>query len=225
MRYSYIVFLFIVIGVQSQNIKTNYLEQNNDSITSVTNQRLLAFTFNFQNTGITESSALGKASNGKLGFNLGLQFFVYKQFFIGGFTGTSYLDITDTALVGNYSKSTVTHSYLSVGYEYPIDTNFSVSLSFTPIGNARYKNVITGTSSAKQIDRATITMYNASCSYKVSKSMALFLDYSYRIDNTRITAPLNLQNDFNKIKYHNIGLGIRIYAGRKDLVEKISSNF
>ncbi|MDB9782226.1 hypothetical protein OAB88_03840 [Winogradskyella sp.] len=68
-------------------------------------------------------------------------------------------------------------------------------------------------------------MYNASCSYKVTKAMSLFLDYSYRIDNTRIKAPLNLQNDFNKIQYHNIGLGIRIYAGTKDLVQKITSNF
>jgi len=225
MRCIYIVFLFIVASVQSQDFKSNYLEQNNDSTVAHTNQRLLAFTFNFQNIGITESSALGKASNGKLSFNLGIQFFVYKQFFIGGFTGTSYLDVKDIALVGNYSKSTVTHSYLSVGYEYPIDDNFSVSLSFTPIGNARYKNVIRGTSSAKQIDRANITMYNASCSYKVTKAMSLFLDYSYRIDNTRIKAPLNLQNDFNKIQYHNIGLGIRIYAGTKDLVQKITSNF
>ncbi|WP_197429352.1 outer membrane beta-barrel protein [Winogradskyella endarachnes] len=218
-------FLFLTVNIQAQNINLSESITDNDTIVGYTNQRSMTYSFNLLHPGITNSSAIGSASEDKLGFNIGAQIFLYKHFYLGAYTGTLYLDVKDKALVGNYERSTVTHSYLQLGYEFPISQKIRLDLNFVPWGDSRYKNILELSNNAKQIDRASITMFGAGFSYSFSKSLDVFVSYSYRSDESRIQTASQIQGDFNTINYNTLGIGIRFFGGKKDLFTEFKSYF
>lgn len=221
----FICFLFLTISVQSQNVDSLGSEINNDSIVDYNKQRSMTYSFNLLNPGITNSSAVGAATKDKLGFNIGTQIFLYKHFYLGAYTGTFYLDVKDKSLVGNYERSTVTHSYWQIGYEFPIGKKIRLDLNYVPVGSSRYKNILELSDNAKQIDKASITMFGIGISYSLSKSFDVFVSYSYRNDKSKIQTASQIQSDFDTINYHTVGIGIRFFGGNKDLFTEIKGYF
>lgn len=187
-------------------------------------QRFFNLDFNINRNFITNNSALGRAGNEKIGFNLGLQVYLYKNFFVGGFTGTSYVDIEQPELVGNFSRSRITHSYIQFGYEQPIGNHLRLGVNISPFGQSHYKNRVIGSSEVSQTDRADVFIIGARLSYFVDKSISTYIVYSYRQDNTKIVVPEAIQDQFNKIQYHNIGIGVCIYVGSQSLFTHLITN-
>lgn len=205
------VFLFIVVSYcDSQNVK-NQTSQYSGSIFS---SGFIPFTSN--------SSAIGGATKGKISYKLGVQVFVYKQFFISGTVGATYLDVSDKTKIGNYNNSTISDYYLEFGYEFLVSKKIRIGTSITPFGNVRYRNDYKVEDvKLKQKDHGKRFMFNSYLSYNINPTIALFVDYNYRVDKMDIKTTSQLQDDFNKIQYHNIGLGLRIYLGDEDVITSL----
>lgn len=204
---------------QSQNIDLDSTE--NETTDVISNQKSVAYTFGFFQPNTNSNSYIGQSTRGKISYKLGAQVFVYKNFFIGGYIGSTVLDVTDTSLIGSYEKSRTSDRYLQIGYELPINSSLRFAASIAPIGSARYKNIINSSTNSRQIDNANIIMFEAYLSYKVFEIISLYIEYSFRNDSTKIKTASQIQDNFKNIQYHNIGFGIKIYLGDKDAISSL----
>lgn len=208
-------------SVSAQNIESTLQEEPTDTKQSDVNQKTVILTLGAFQPITTESSFIGRGTEGKMSFNIGVQGFVYKHFFIGVNTGASYLEVTDSSFTGNYNKSTVAHTYIEVGYEFPIYQDLRAGASFAPWGEARYKNIRNRSRINEQADHATITKYELYLSYKIRGALHVFAGYSFRNDNSDIETAPEIQDNFDKIQYHQINFGIKFYLGSKDIMSDL----
>ena len=211
-----ILFYIIMFDITAQNTNSGLSEQSeNTSYFNV--QKSISFTVGISMPSVMENSNFGKATEERLGFEIGVQVFVYQGLFLGFFHNSSYFEISNQDLLGRYDETSVAAYYLKLGYELQVLKNFTTTLSIAPLGNARYKNIIDRDRIKQQIDDANIMIYEFSLAYDFSRAISAFLQYSYRVDNTKIQTAAEISNDFNKISYHNFGLGLRIHLGRSSL--------
>tara|TARA_R110002049_G_scaffold6614_1_gene41402 strand:+ start:537 stop:1211 length:675 start_codon:yes stop_codon:yes gene_type:complete len=166
----------------------------------------------------TNKSFIGKGTKGDVGFKLGAQLFIYKRFFIGTFLSASFIDVTDSNLTGDYNRSQITSAYLEIGYEFSILEKLNLGLSIAPIGIANYRNDIRDGRVKQQNDTANVTIYQAYLSYNFAGNFSVFIDYSFRSDKTKIKTASEIQDEFDTIQYHNIGLGLKFSIGKKAMV-------
>ncbi|WP_047548696.1 hypothetical protein [Psychroserpens sp. Hel_I_66] len=168
---------------------------------------------------ISENSFIGQGTVGNLSFKFDAQFFVYKRFFVGISTGFTFLNVNDPSFTGIYNRSTVSNVSLHLGYEQPVARNLNIGGSVSPFGNATYKNVINQGRLEQQRDYAKPIILRAYISYNISTNFSVYLDYSFRSDKTEINTAPEIQDNFSKIQYHNIGLGIGFYLGKKPIID------
>jgi hypothetical protein len=221
----FICFAIVTSGVMAQNTNEVLEDKVKDTITSGKYQKSLIFSVEVFKPYTTENSFIGRGTEAKTSFNLGVQMFIYKNFFIGGFTGASYLQVKDSQFTGNYRRSTVAHSYFNFGYELPINEDLRLGASVALIGSARYKNKVNNSGSVRQIDNAKLNKYGVYLSYKVDGALSIFAGYSYRVDKTKINTAPEIQDNFNTINYHNFSIGIKIYGGNRDTITAISETY
>ena len=157
----------------------------------------------------TEHSYIGQATRGQAGVDFGMQVFVYKKFFVGGFAGYSFLEVINTKLVGNYTRSRVFNTALEVGYELPLIKNLDLGISIAPLGYAAYRNYIGEGRVNQQRDEAYLTAIRVHFNYQFATNFGLFLRYAFRNDNTSIETASEIQDNFNNIQYHDIGVGLK----------------
>lgn len=207
------LFLMITFGVMAQENKSDTNNPPNNS----SREKTVTLAVGTLMPSAIEDSNFGKASEGKLSFEIGAQVFIYKGLFIGFFHSSTYFDITDQDLVGNYDKTSIAAYYLKLGYELEILNKFSITGTIAPIGNARYKNIINRGRIKQQIDDANIMLYDIALAYNFSKTISAYLQYSFRSDKTKIQTAPEILNDFDKINYHNITLGLRFSLGDEAL--------
>lgn len=173
----------------------------------------------------TGNNFVGLGMEGKSGFSFNLQLFVYKQIFIGGSVGNSYLTVTNPEITGNYRKSSVRNAYVYAGYEFLQIKKVRLGASIG-IGEADYKNehftdTPLGNDEAFQFDKGKIYIYKLYAAYEINHIVSVYLDYSYRNDKMRITAPQEIQSLFENAKYHNIGIGLRFYFANHGIFDKV----
>lgn len=220
-----VCFVVFTSGTIAQNTSIFLETEAKDTVASKTYQKSLIYSAEFVKPFTTESSFIGKGTTAKPSYNLGIQMFIYKNFFVGGFTGTTYLDVTNKQFTGNYVRSVVAHSYLNLGYELPINDAFRIGASATVLGSARYRNRVNNSGSAQQLDHAKLNKYGVYLSYKIDGALSIFAGYSYRIDKTEINVAAEIQDNFNRINYHSISFGIKIYGGNKDAISAIADSY
>lgn len=170
----------------------------------------------------TGDNFAGKGLQGKTSYNFKAQLFVYKQFFIVGAVGDTYLKTKESTVTGNYSKTTVVNDYLALGYELILTDKTRLGASIGVVGTSIYKNTIFfENNEAYQKDYGKVNIFDVYFDYQLSDSFALYFNYSYRNDKMEIKAPSEIQSFFDKAQFHNIGLGIKLYIGEKDLFSLI----
>lgn len=213
-------FLFLVSIFYAQENKdineNNIIEQ--DSIKPITQKSAILSFAAYRPTTIN-NSFIGQSTKGKIGFKTGLQLFMYKGFFIGGMLDISFLDVEDSNLIGRYNRSTITAAYFEIGYDLPINKQFNIGLSLAPFGFANYRNVIDADRIEQQNDTANLTIFKTYLSCNLKNNLLIFIDYSFRNDNTNINTAPDISGDFDKIQYHNIGLGVKISIGQKAMFD------
>jgi len=178
-------------------------------------ERSVAFGFNLYKPVPTGENFFADSASGTIGFDFNFQVFVYKQIFIGLSLGDSYFDNEDISFSGNYSKVTLSSQELFIGYEYLFNKDFRIGASITLIGDSRYRNNQSTTNNVYQIDKATLRKYQIYFGYDVDRTVTFYLNYAYRNDKTKIQTAPEISADFDRIDFHNIGVGIKLYLGQK----------
>lgn len=202
----------------AQNTESSSQNDSIETKKSDAHQKTVIFTLGLFQPITTESSFIGRGTEGKVSFNIGVQGFVYKDFFIGINAGASYLDVTDSSFTGNYNRSTVSHTNIEIGYEFPINSDWRLGASFAPWGEARYRNIRSRTRNDDQVDHAKFTKYELYLSYNISGALHGFAGYSFRNDKSDIKTAQEIQDNFDKIQYHQINFGLKFYIGNRDIV-------
>lgn len=157
----------------------------------------------------TGDNYAGKFTDGKAGFNLKAAL-TYKGVFAGFVSQTSYIDITSPRETGFYDKTTISGTGLMLGYEISPFQNVNIGLSFTLFGKARYHNThFTNGDEAEFTDRAKMNLYELNVDYIVSKSFAFYFYYGFRDDRLEIAVPEEINQNFERAKFHNLGIGLK----------------
>lgn len=215
----YFFFLFIVF--------TNFCLSQNSDITkeqdSVINKQSLGYyAYEFSLPITTGDKFAGQGLTGKAGFNMKLHVFVYKGLFVSGTFGANYFKVKNREVVGNYNKTTSTHQYLSLGYEISPWNKLRMGLSASVLGASYFKNKSGyDYDEAIQRDSGQIRSYDFYVNYMLTNELALFLNYAYRNDKMNIKVPTEIQEQFSNANFHNIGIGIRVCFGKKDIISAI----
>lgn len=212
-----IISCITTLKTVAQDITTDISEPPNTSFKSST-QKSLSFSLSVLSPTAIDNSNFAKGSKERLGFEIGAQVFIYKGLFLGLFHSSTYFEITNQNLLGRYDKTSVAAVYLKLGYELEIIRNFSATLAIAPIGNVRYKNIIDRDRIKQQIDDADIMIYEVALAWQFTKTISAFFQYAYRIDNTKIQTAAEISDDFDRIDYQNLGLGLKFSLGDKPLL-------
>ncbi|MDB9782224.1 hypothetical protein OAB88_03830 [Winogradskyella sp.] len=204
-----LLFLALLTTVAISGQTVSAIEQNSiDSLNS--KEKKLTLNIGFYKPFTTNSSFIGEGTKGQGGFDIGMQVFVYKNFFIGAFAGYFFLDVTNTNLVGDYRRSRAFNAAIELGYEHSLSKKIDIGASIAPLGYTEYRNYISDGRVRQQRDNASSIAYRTYVNYQFSRYFAFFINYSFRNDTTKIETAPEIQNNFNEIQYHNVGFGLRI---------------
>jgi hypothetical protein len=177
-------FCILSFSVLAQNTEENTESKNNttqENSTANSRQRFGAFSIGFHKPIPTGNNFVGKGMRGKSGFDFKLQLYVYKQFFIGGSAGASYLEVKDASVTGNYEKTTVAEQFLYLGYEFLPFENWRIGVQASIIGDAVYKNKFLPESKlGLQTDSARYHGYGFYINYELGENAMFYIDYIYR---------------------------------------------
>lgn len=221
------IILFLICGFTSyaqenkeENIKKETTEQNDEKVVNI-RQKLFAFSLGFHNPIPTGGNFIGKAYEGKYGFDIRLKAYIYKQFFVEYNLTSSRFNVEDQTLVGNYTEARILSDNFIVGYEFlPID-NFRLGVSASFMGeskttNSGFLNVVEN----QQYDSGNLRTYGFYVSYDVTPNASFYIDYYYRVTKTNIDVPEALEDFFRKGTYHTIGVGISLSIGKTDVISR-----
>ena len=215
--------LFLVscfVSAQEKQEKESQEQSNEININEW--QRLGFGAIEYAQSFTTGENFFGLGMKGKGGYNLKAQFFLYKHIFISGTLGASYFDVTDKSIVGNYNKTTLSHQFISIGYEIMPLKNIRAGLSFSILGDAQYENKSrTNGREAFQKDEGKVRSYNAYIDYMFNDDFAIYFSYTIRTDKTNISVAPEQQSLFSEASFHNIGIGIKLYFGQSSVLPDI----
>lgn len=214
-------FIIITSSFSFAQSNDSINKQNNYSKSSQ-NQKLGYGAIDFSIPIPTGNNFVGLAMQGKRGFNIKVQFFIYKHFFVSGTIGSNYFSVKNKEIVGNYNKTTVSHQYVNIGYELLPLPKTRLGLSASLFGESNFENKnITNTFDAFQNDKGRIRSYELYFDYMISDEFAVCLNYTYRNDKMDIQAPSEIQSLFNKASFHVINIGLKLYFGNSDVISGI----
>ncbi|WP_339623554.1 hypothetical protein [uncultured Winogradskyella sp.] len=215
MNLTLLIKLFIFVTITTSVVSAQTIGSGNqttiDHTKELSQPKKIAINLGFYKPFTTNTSYIGRGTQGEFGFDVGVQVFVYKNIFIGTSAGYFFLDVTDTNLVGDYERSRAFSLALELGYEQPITRHIDIGAGIAPLATTSYRNYISEGRVRQQRDNASAMVYRAYVSYKFTKYLAFFVNYAFRSDASKIETAPEIQNKFNKIQYHNVGFGFRIF--------------
>ena len=209
----------------AQEDETNKLNRTNKIISFLfdeESQKTFSFHINYRQPIAVGNNFLAEAYKSNGGYDLKMQIYPYKNFFIGGALSYSFFEVTNNTLVGNYNRTTSKEAFWFIGYDFIPFKNSILGVNVSFASDVTLKNNIQD-SDRYQRDFGKLSHYGLYFAYEFSNNFAVYLDYSYRILNTSINAPSALNNFFDQGQYHNIAIGIKISAGHKDLFSVFSN--
>jgi len=186
-----------------------------------TRQKYATFSIGYHNPITSGDNYFGNALEGSSGIDFSFQFYIYRQFVLGVSANSSYFDVKDQTIVGNYKKTTLNEQFLYVGYEFLPTNKLRLGVLVSIIGNARFKNKFRSQPLAYQIDYGNLGSYGFNIKYEIGRSFMIHIDYAYRTSKTDIKTPLEIQKTFSRASYHNIGFGLTFTIGSKDMLSRL----
>lgn len=202
--------LIIPVFVFTQSDSTSF---KRSFFYDVSSQKSMAFTFSHQILSTTGNNFLGQAYDGDGGYNFSLSLFLYKNLFLRYNGGRSSFDITNTELVGNYTRSRLGERFFSLGYEFVPFNKLKVGVSASVYGTFRLQNNI---ENAQQRDSGKLRSYGFSINYEVIRNLSIYSVLDFRQLNTDIEAPIPLASFFRRGNYNTINIGVRYAVGNQD---------
>lgn len=217
------VFLWLNTSIYAQQEETKENNQETSEKSTEKNFQKLGFgALEYAQPITTGDNFFGLGMQGKGGFNIKAQFFLYKHIFISGTLGNNYFDVIDKSVVGNYNKVKLNYNYLSLGYEIIPLKDVRIGLSFSVFGETKYENEsLTDTRESFQFDDGNARGYNMYLDYLFKDDLAIYISYTYRNDKTNIVTAPEIQPLFEYASFHNIGIGIKLYFGQSDIIPQV----
>ncbi|MBF8151268.1 hypothetical protein ITJ86_15270 [Winogradskyella sp. F6397] len=211
------------VGFAQDNLNESESQSESSStfFDSEDRQRFFAMTIGGHKPFTSGDNFMGEGLRGKSGIDFKVQMYVYKHFFIGLATGSSYFDVKNQELLGSYRTSRIAENYVYLGYEFLPAENFRLGLNIAVDGDLNYKNSGFSTSDiAEQHDSARLNRYGLYLHYELAKHFMIYFDYAYNVSKTNIDAPSQLEDFFRKGKYSTIGIGLVFTIGSRDLISR-----
>ncbi|WMI66803.1 hypothetical protein RBH94_06460 [Aestuariibaculum sp. YM273] len=224
-RIKFYCFAFILIfkGICIAQINDSMLEINGGKRLPK-NQVLGTYAIGYTLPIATGDNFVGKGLEGKGGYSVDAQLFVFKHFFISGTFGVNYFDVKNKEIIGNYYKAKEGHQYLGLGYEFVLATNFRLGFSTALFGKSQFINTSeTNNRVAFQRDTGRIRCYELYFDYMLNKIIALHLNAAYRNDRMDIKTASEIQPLFDNAGFYTVTFGLRLYFGNKDVFSGIKS--
>ncbi len=160
----------------------------------------IAFGDNFVNNGMDLS----------LGARVSFKVNAYKGIYIGPYFSFFNGDVTDRALLGNYSNTTNFVIGGIVGYETHINKfDFNIGIG---VGGSTYNNNGSRERDGFE-DTATAVWLNPEVSYRITTYLGFYVAPEIRHDFMNIDAPAALEDTFKGVNYLNVSFGLRINLG------------
>ncbi|WP_415180559.1 hypothetical protein [Nonlabens sp.] len=152
----------------------------------------------------------GNGLDGGIGFGMRMQFYLLKNFYIGGALSQDFMSVKNTSIAGEYSRATKFNAYLFVGYDYLLndDWNVTADLGYGYSQNKNRQNSSQG--GGKFRDTGNVLRFTTSLEYTFSSGVSFFFSPSYEVVNYNIDAAAALNNTFNNGNYFNLALGVRL---------------
>ena len=200
--------------------------QSKDSLYQGQEQRLhyksfVSFAYIIPN--VSGSGFYGNNLKASYGLNAEIQLGLYKGLYLGG--GYEYISLerTSSQPFPEYRTEGSTGVYMFVGYEYFFLNHFIVGAKYGFLSDARYRNIVFSPNEQNLIDDAEFQKFSIYFEYVFYKVFSVFANYTFREDRMNINLPEVLQPEFDKVRYNNINLGLRIRFLDKGLMGYLSS--
>lgn len=214
-----IVLVLSLVGYSQEEVQKKN-EEKSITFNSKERQRLLTLSSDFNLPITFGDNFLGEGLSAKTGLGFSFQLFPYKQFFIGFDLNSTYFDVKDRTVVGNYAKTTLNEFYVNIGYEFlPLD-KIRLGVMVSIYGKSRFKNKSEDKNKSYQIDHGRAQSFGFNIKYELNQVVMLYVDYNYCIVKPDIKVPNELENLFEKGTYHKIGIGLAFNIGRRDLLSR-----
>ena len=183
-------------------------------------QKSMSLAVSYQNFEVSDSNFIGLAFEEEGGFNTDFRIYIYKNLFLGYTSGRTRFNVINQSIVGNYDSTELRERFLHIGYEFLPLTNLRLALNAAIYGEVRFQNKNEG----REIntDTGNVHSFGVGLEYEIIKNLYLFGRYDYRIINTNIAVPQDVQSIFEKATYNAINFGIKYTVGNKDLLETLN---
>lgn len=206
-----VIFIVMINGLlQAQKITESRVSQDSTTIQNEVSKRLFLTDLYLQRGNPTGDNFAGNGLKGGAGFGIRMQFYLPKNFYVGGSLTQDFMSVTDTDVVGEYSRSTKFNAYLFAGYDYGLNDNLSITgdLGYGYSQNKNRQSVSQG--DGKFRDTGNVFRITTSMEYHLNSATSFFISPSFEMVSYNITTPAVLSNDFDNGNYFNIAFGIRL---------------
>lgn len=221
-----IIVLFMVNNfAQPQESTADVVSQNSKEDKIEIPKRLFLTDLYLQRGNPTGDNFVGNGLKGGAGFGIRMQFYLPKNFYIGGSLTQDFMTVTNTAIVGEYSKATKFNAYLFAGYDYSLNDDFSITgdLGYGYSQNKNRQDSSQG--SGKFVDSGNVFRITASIEYHLNNSTSFFISPSFETVSYNIKTPTALDDVFDNGNYLNIAFGVRLSSrDYRDIEVKESQN-
>ena len=218
------VLIILVFGFQ--------LNAQNDSISQNKKNSKIPFLFDderqyfgamsiaYQNPMSYGDNFIGEGFEGKGGYNLKFQIYVFKNFFVGFSYGFSNFNNINTELLGNYTESTVEEISGVIGYEFIPLPKVRLGVNTSVFGNATLTNSIQPGYGNR--DFGKLRNFGVTLEYEFVRNLNVLLEYNWRKIKTDIRVPNELKPFFEEGTYNTLNIGLKFNFGNEALVDKLS---
>lgn len=205
------ISLFFVNGwLKAQESTVDSLSQNFTVRENEVPKRLFLTDLYLQRGNPSGDNFVGNGLKGGAGFGVRMQFFLPKNFYLGGSLTQDFMTISSTSIVGEYSRATKFNAYLYAGYHYRLNDDFSITGDLG-YGYSQNKNrQSTSQGNGKFRDSGNVFRITTSIEYHLNSATSFFISPSFETVSYNIKAPAALMGDFDTGNYFNIAFGIRL---------------
>ena len=211
---SFFITCLLVLGVFNQS--TAQEQDNdpvlNDSTSEDEGRRIFAFDWYLQQPIPTGDSFVGSNFTGRLGFGTGLQFYPYKNVYLGGALNFDYFKNDNPLDTGTYDRSHRFNAYFFAGYEFvfhnKIRVGVDVGYGYTQFRNRQSPEQGNGVFR----DSGSLLKFRSALEYHFADSFSMVLSPSFEQGFYDIKASPNLIENFETASFFTLSLGVRYHV-------------
>lgn len=219
------ILIFVLNGViQAQVTAVDTFSQSTLEVVNENPKRLFLTDLYLQRGNPSGDNFVGNGLKGGTGFGIRMQFFLPKNFYLGGSLTQDFMTVANTSIVGEYSRATKFNAYLYAGYDYRLNDNFSITgdLGYGYSQNKNRQNPSQG--DGKFRDSGNVFRITTSIEYHLNNSTSFFISPSFEMVSYNIKTPRVLNDNFDNGNYFNIAIGLRLSSRDYRDVEIKGSN-